>query len=713
MALKKLTFRPGINRDITNYSQEGGWYACDKIRFRKGYPEKIGGWTVVNFDAFKGTCRAILTYGTTDNAQLVNFGTNAKVYAMSGTTVHDITPLRATFTTTATDNMFETVDTSTTLTINLAGHGASTGDFVTFTGSTDVGGIPAAEINTEHEVTRVVSGNEFEVTVTTAATSTVAAGGGTSITAAFQISIGYGSSTYGYGWGAGTWGRGTWGSGASTPVSLPERLLFLEQFNNDMIFNIQDGEMYYWQYNAALTNRATALSLLTGARAVPQQVGKAMFTTSGHLLALACTEYARATTAGQTISSITNVTTTATVTTSAAHGLDVGDWVELSGQTPIAYRGEFQVTEVPSTTTFKVVLLSDPGGSATTVGTYVSIDYSGTYDPLLIRWADVNADTGPVPEEWKPTVTNSAGFLRVKGGSKIITGYNTRQETLIFTDTTLNSLQFLGTDEVFGLQSITSNINITGPNVITEANNIVMWMGHDQFFLYDGRVQTLPCTLKQYIFDDINLGQASLFFAGSNREFDEVIWFYCSDNAVNIDRYVIYNYQEQIWYYGTLNRTAWFDSQIINYPLAASNGYIYKHEDGIDDGQPLSAAAQPINAYIQSADLTIEDGERFVLTKRVIPDVNFTTSDATSTPEVEMTVGVRNFPGALVSTDDVAGNTLTRDVITTATIDQYTNQVFVRARGRQMNFKIESNKVGTQWGLGSVRIDFKPDGRRG
>jgi len=240
-----------------------------------------------------------------------------------------------------------------------------------------------------------------------------------------------------------------------------------------------------------------------------------------------------------------------------------------------------------------------------------------------------------------------------------------------------------------------------------------MWMGHDQFFLYDGRVQTLPCTLKQYVFDDINLGQSNLFFAGSNREFDEVIWFYCSDNAVNIDRYVIYNYQEQIWYYGTLNRTAWFDSQIINYPIAASNGYIYKHEDGIDDGQPLNAAAQPINAYIQSADLTIEDGERFVLTKRVIPDVNFTTSNAASTPEVEMTVGVRNFPGALVNTNDVAGNTLTRDVITTATIDQYTNQVFVRARGRQMNFKIQSNKVGTQWQLGSVRIDFKSDGRRG
>ena len=318
-----------------------------------------------------------------------------------------------------------------------------------------------------------------------------------------------------------------------------------------------------------------------------------------------------------------------------------------------------------------------------------------------------------IQKSGKPTVTNNAGFLRVKGGSKVITAFNTRQETLIFTDTSLNSLQFLGTDEVFGLQSITDNINIAGPNVVAEANNIVMWMGHDQFLLYDGRVQTLPCTLKQYVFDDINLGQANLFFAGSNREFDEIIWFYCSNNAIDIDRYVIYNYQEQIWYYGTLNRTAWFDSQIINYPIAASNGYIYKHEDGINDGQPLNATPQPINAFIQSADMTIEDGERFVLTKRVIPDVNFTTSDSSSTPEVEMTVSVRNFPGATISTNDVAGNTLTRDIVTTASIDQYTNQVFVRARGRQMNFKIASNKVGTQWELGSVRVDFKPDGRRG
>ena len=720
MALKKLTFQPGINRDITNYANEGGWWDCDKIRFRKGYPEKIGGWTTVNFDAYKGNCRAILPYSTKDSATIIAFATNAKVYALAGTTTYDITPIRATFTSTATDNMFETVSGSTTLIINLTSHGASSGDFVTFGGSTDVGGIPAVEINTEHEIIRVVSANQFEVSVTTAATSTVAAGGGTVINAVFQISIGYGSSTYGYGWGAGTWGRGTWGSGAANPVSLPERLLFLDKFNDDLIWNIQDGEIYYWTYDNSFSNTSIPLIEVSNAKAVPQQVGQIMFAPSGHLLALSCTEYNESSTAGASIVSITRSGTTATVTTSTAHGLSQYDWVLLEGQAPQAYQGEFRVTEVPSTTTFRYTIPYDPGSNATTVGSYSVKNYVGSYDPLIIRWADVDPIIGPKPEYWKPEVTNTAGFIRVKQGSKIITGFRTRQEVLIFTDIALSTLQFLGTEEVFGIQEISNAINIAGPNVVAEANNVVFWMGNDKFFIYDGRVNTLPCSVKQYVFDDMNRDQSNLFFAGINSEFNEVIWFYCSDNAVNIDRYVIYNYQENIWYYGQLNRTAWYDSSVVKFPLAASNGYIYRHEDGRDDGQPKNAAPVAIDAYIESADMAIEDGDKFILTKRVIPDVNFTNSDttnsvtgATLTPEVQMTVGVRNFPGVLVNTNDVAGNTLTRDVITTATIDQYTNQVFVRARGRQMNFKIASDGVGVQWELGAVRVDFKPNGRRG
>ena len=721
MALKKLTFKPGIYRDNTNYANEGGWYDMDKVRFRSGFAEKIGGWQVVNFTPYAGQCRSLYNYQTTDGATITGLGTSEKYYVLVGTALYDITPVRVVYTTSttpSTDNCFDTTDTSTTVTVTLTGHGANEGDYVTFAGAAAVGGVPDTELNTEHQIFNVTA-TTFDITVTTAATST-ANGGGTSITATFQIPIGYGGNTYGYGWGTGTWSRGTWGSASTNPILLPPRIIFQDQFNNDLIWNIQDGDIYYWDYDSAFSNISVGLNTLSGSRAVPEQVGKSMFASSGHLLALSCTEYGRATTAGAVISSITNSGTTATITTATSHGLDPLDWVEFSGQTPRAYQGEYQVVTTPTSTTFTVVLLEDPGGSASVEGTYVDIDYSGNYDPLLIRWANVNPDIGPQPEEWKPEITNSAGFIRVKGGSFIVTGFNTRQETLIFTNTALNSLQFLGTSEVFSVQQISDNINIAGSNVVAEANNVVLWMGHDKFYFYDGRVNTLPCSIRQYIFTDINIEQSSLFFAGTNREFSEVIWFYCSAASATIDRYVIYNYQEQLWYYGTLNRTAWFDSQVVTSPLAASGGYIYEHEVGNDDGQPTGQAPLPISAFIQSSDMTIEDGENFILTKRVIPDVNFTNSlttnpvtGATLVPEVEMTVGVRNFPGASNNTSDVAGNTLTRDVITTASINEYTNQVFVRARGRQMNFKIASNMVGVRWQIGAVRIDYRPDGRRG
>jgi hypothetical protein len=721
MALKKLTFKPGIYRDNTNYANQGGWYDMDKVRFRSGFAEKIGGWQVVNFTPYAGQCRSLYNYQTTDGATITGLGTSEKYYVLVGTALYDITPVRVVYTTSttpSTDNCFDTTDTSTTVTVTLTGHGANEGDYVTFAGAAAVGGVPDTELNTEHQIFNVTA-TTFDITVTTAATST-ANGGGTSITATFQIHIGYGGNTYGYGWGTGVWSRLTWGSASTNPILLPPRIIFQDQFNNDLIWNIQDGDIYYWDYDSAFSNISVGLNTLSGSRAVPEQVGKSMFASSGHLLALSCTEYGRATTAGAVISSITNSGTTATITTATAHGLDPLDWVEFSGQTPRAYQGEYQVVTTPTSTTFTVVLLQDPGGSASVEGTYVYIDYSGNYDPLLIRWANVNPDIGPQPEEWKPEITNSAGFIRVKGGSFIVTGFNTRQETLIFTNTALNSLQFLGTSEVFSVQQISDNINIAGSNVVAEANNVVLWMGHDKFYFYDGRVNTLPCSIRQYIFTDINIEQSSLFFAGTNREFSEVIWFYCSAASSTIDRYVIYNYQEQLWYYGTLNRTAWFDSQVVTSPLAASGGYIYEHEVGNDDGQPTGQAPLPISAFIQSSDMTIEDGENFILTKRVIPDVNFTNSlttnpvtGATLVPEVEMTVGVRNFPGAANNTDNVAGNTLTRDVITTASINEYTNQVFVRARGRQMNFKIESNTVGVRWQIGAVRVDFRPDGRRG
>jgi hypothetical protein len=348
-------------------------------------------------------------------------------------------------------------------------------------------------------------------------------------------------------------------------------------------------------------------------------------------------------------------------------------------------------------------------------------NYLGALNQQLIRWADVNPDTGPDPLYWKPELTNTAGFLYLQSGTSIITAYHAKQETLIWTDISLTSMQFLGTAEVFGLQEIANGISIIGGNAVASANNVIYWMGNDKFYIYNGRVDTLPCTLRQFIFEDINRQQAQTFFAGTNNQFNEIIWFYCTANATDIDRYVIYNYSDNIWYYGNINRTAWVDAGVFQYPLAAHDGWIYSHENGNNDGQPLGAAPVGMDSFIQSADVDIEDGDKFMLVRRVIPDINFTNSEVNNpvtgapiVPEATVTVGVRNFPGAVSSDVNASGLPTDRPVITsTATVNQYTNQVFIRARGRQMNFRIESSNVGTQWQLGLPRVDARPDGTRG
>tara|TARA_R100000995_G_scaffold35807_1_gene16369 strand:- start:954 stop:3134 length:2181 start_codon:yes stop_codon:yes gene_type:complete len=726
MPLSKLRFKPGINRDRTDLAQMGGWYDGNLIRFREGYPEKLGGWQAETFDRYVGEATKLFVYSTADGAELAGLATTKKVYVRGGTTLYDITPIRATFVSTATDNCFTTNTTAGTegqVLVTIVGHGATTGDFVTFTGAVAVGGITAVQLNLEFEVT-VLSADTF--TIQTAGTATSATtGGGTGITAAFQINIGADSSVAGYGWGAGTWGRGGWSSGATTPAIVTVRLIFIDNFNNDLIFNLNnEGQIFFWEYDAAFSNRAVLLSSIAGAIAVPQKTEKTLFAPSGHLLCLGASEFSLVSTAGKTISSITSTSTTATVTTGTAHGLSTGDYVVLSGQTTTAYSGEYQIT-VTSTTTFTYTLVSATTSPASVVGTYAVQDYSGgAFNPMLIRWADVNADVGPKPEVWKPQLANTAGFLFVKEGSKIVTGANVRQETLVWTDTSLSTIQFLGTAEVFSLQLLSSDTNIMGPNAFASVNNNMYWMGTDNFFVYDGRVNVLKCPLLRYVFNDINREQAQLVYGGTNKEFNEVIWFYCSGGAApstTIDRYVIYNYRDDVWYYGQLNRTTWVDAGINTFPLATSGGYIYSHENGPNDGQPLGAAPLAINSFIESAFMDIAEGEFYMLTKRVIPDVDFATSEtvdpvtgATLTPAVDMSVAVTKFPGAATSTTDVAGTTLTRGVTTsTATIDQYTNQVFIRARGRQMNFKISSNTVGTQWQLGDARVDAQPDGLRG
>jgi len=729
MPLNKLKFRPGINRDRTNLAQMGGWYDGNLIRFRGGFAEKIGGWQAETFDRYVGEATKLFVYSIDTGAEVAGLATTKKIYIRAGTKLYDITPIRATFTTSttpSTDNCFTTNTTTGTegqVLVTLAGHGATTGDFVTFSGAVAVGGITAPQLNLEFEVT-VIDANTF--TIETAGTATSAAtGGGTGITAAFQINIGADSSIAGYGWGAGTWSRGTWGGASVLPAIVNVRLIFMDNFNNDLIFNLNnEGQIFFWEYENTFSNRAVLLSSIAGSIAVPEKTEKTLFASSGHLLCLGASAYSETATAGATISSITSAGTLATVTTGSAHGLSTNDYVSLSGQTTTAYSGTYQII-VTSTTTFTYTLAAATTSPASVAGSYQSINYSvGSFDPMLIRWADVNADIGPKPEVWKPELANTAGFLFVKEGSRIITGANVRQETLIWTDTSLSTLQFLGTAEVFGLQLLSNDTNIMGPNAWASVNNNMYWMGTDNFFVYDGRVNVLKCPLLRYIFEDINREQSQLVYGGTNKEFNEVIWFYCSGGATpstTIDRYVIYNYRDDIWYYGQLNRTTWVDAGVNQYALATSGGYIYSHENGPNDGQPLGAAPLAINSYIESAFMDIAEGEFYMLTKRVIPDVDFTTSQtvnpvtgATLTPAVDMAVAVTKFPGAATQTTDVAGATLTRGVTTSATtIDQYTNQVFIRARGRQMNFKISSDTVGTQWQLGDTRVDAKPDGLRG
>jgi hypothetical protein len=728
MPLSKLKFNPGINRDRTDLAAMGGWYDGNMIRFRDGYPEKLGGWQAETFTPYIGDATKLFVYSIDTGAEIAGLATTKKIYIRAGTTLFDITPIRVTYTTSttpSTDNCFTTNTTAGTegqVLVTITGHGAETGDFVTFSGSVAVGGITAVQLDKEFEVT-VIGANTF--TIQTAGTATSAAtGGGTSIVAAFQINIGADASIAGYGWSAGTWSRGVWGGASVTPAIVNVRLVFMDHFNNDLIFNLNDeGPIYYWTYNATFSNRAVLLSSLPGAIAVPTGTEKTLFAPSGHLLALGATEYSETSTAGVTIAGLVSVGTTATATTATAHGLSTNDWVYLYGQTPTAYSGTYQIT-VASTTTFTYTLPAS-AGTVTAVGAYQAIDYTtGDYDPMLIRFADVNADIGPKPEVWRPELANSAGFLFIKEGSRIITGTNVRQETLIWTDTSLSTLQFLGTAEVFGLQLLSSDTNIMGANAYASVNNNVYWMGTDSFFIYDGRVNVLKCPLLRYVFEDINREQAQLVYGGTNKEFNEVIWFYCSGGvtpSTSIDRYVIYNYRDDLWYYGQLNRTTWVDAGVNTFPLATSGGYIYSHENGPNDGQPLGAEPLAISSYIESAFMDIADGEFYMLTKRVIPDVDFTASQttnpvtgATLVPAVDMSVAVTKFPGAETQTTDVAGATLTRGVTTaTGTIDQYTNQVFIRARGRQMNFKISSNTVGTQWQLGDSRVDAKPAGMRG
>lgn len=621
MPLQKILFKPGVNRENTRYTTEGGWYECDKIRFRQGNPEIIGGWTRASVNTYLGICRSLWAWVTLANVSLVGVGTNLKFYILQGGTYYDITPIRSTVT--INNNPFA-LTASTTVTVTDTAHGCVTGDFVTFNGAVDIGGagtnVTAAVLNQQFQV-NVLSADTYTITLPVTPNATAIAGspgGGAAVVAAYQINTGSAVSIPLSGWGAGGWSSGLWGVGGTSDTAL--RLWSQSNWGEDLIFAPRNGGIYYWDATTTVSTRGFDLATATGASDVPT-VQNFIFVSdiNRFVFAFGCNDY----------------------------------------------------------------------GSA-------------VQDPMLIRWSDQEDALN-----WTPSATNQAGSLRLSHGSEIVTALQTRQEIVVWTDSALYSLQYLDAPIFWGAQSLGDNISIIGPNSVALASGIVYWMGVDKFYAYDGRVQTLNCDLRRYVFQDFNAAQSAQVCAGTNEGFNEVWWFYCSANSTTIDRYVVFNYAENVWYYGAMARTAWLDSGLLDYPLAAtySNNLVF-HENGLDDNE--TGTPQPLNAYISSSEFDIGDGHNFGFVWRILPDLTFGNSTAAS-PTVTMTLyGLYNSGSGSI---DSAGQNVVKGATYNIT-EEFTGQIYTRVRGRQMIFKINSNQLGTAWQLGAPRIDIRPDGRR-
>ena len=730
MPLQKLQFRPGVNREGTTLANEGGWFECDKIRFRSGFPEKLGGWVLDTGTAqatlqppagsYWGVCRSMWNWNTLGGQNLLGLGTNLKFYIQNGADglFYDVTPIRDTAT--SVSNAFTVYTGSTTVTVTDPGHGAQTGDFVTVTyAGGAIGGMPASAINGEHQITYLNS-NQYNFTASSAATSDAGPTGTADF--AYQLTTGLATYTVATGWGAGSWGGTVSGSATTT-------------------------------LNGSINSSATTITLTSAASFAASGaivIDSEYITYSGKSTndLTGCVRGASGTTAAAHTSGavVTQVTTSGSSAWNgwgvAASGGGVGQQLRLWSQSnygedlifnprggAIYYwavntnpnvfdrgvvmaagttvNGSVMDSTAPSVA--NLVMVSDSSRFVICFGTN---DPTGTYatvaqDPLQIRWSQ--------QEEyytWTPSPTNQAGDFRLSRGSEIVAAQQTRQEILVWTDAALYSMQYLGPPYVWGFQIMGDNLSIAGPNVVSVANNVTYWMGTDKFYMYSGRVETLPCTLRQYVYQDINMLQSYQFFSSTNEGYNEIWWFYCSANSDTIDKYVVFNHLERTWYYGTMARTAWLDSPLRTVPMAAGyNGQLIYHETGNDDG--TTTPASPIEAYCQSSDFDIGDGHNFGIVWRIIPDVTFDGSDSAS-PSLDFTVRPRQNPGANYGTSDsptiTSGNNYSGQ--RTYNVQQFTEYAYERIRGRQMAFKISSNDLGVAWQLGTPRIDVRPDGRR-
>ena len=649
MPLKKIMFRAGVNRENTRYASEtmgnpnsntnvaGGWYESEKVRFRSGTPEKIGGWSRISPSTFIGYCRSLWNWVTLGGLNLMGVGTNAKFYIERDGIYNDITPLRVVPAPTINNNPFA-LTASTTVTVTDTAHGGVTGDYVTFSGAVAIGGVgtnvTAAVLNQNFMMT-VIDGNTYTITISVTPNATAIAGspgGGASVVAAYEIQASPAIQVPLSGWGGGTWGQTgtTWGNSGTSTTRL--RLWSQANFGQNLIFAYRGGSMYYWDATAGLTTRGVLVTSLPGADAEVPTIVNSVF--------------------------------------------------------------------VSDTSRFVFAFGTNDPNSLT----------PSTLDPMFIRWSDQESVT-----TWIPAVTNQAGSIRLSHGSEIITAVQTRQEIVVFTDSSIYSLQYQGPPAVWSSQLLGDNVSIQGPNAATIASGVVYWMGVDKFYKYDGRVQTLRCDLREYIFSNINTSQNLQVFSSTSEGFNEVWWFYCTADSTTINRYVIYNYAEDIWYYGTdLGRTAWIDSGLRSYPIAATyNSNLVNQEYGVDNNE--TGTPTPIVAYIESSQFDIEDGHNFGFIWRVLPDLTFRGSSSSTTPQVTMTLTPyqnsgtgANVPASTAGTSNAA---ITRTSV--APVDEFTGQVYMRVRGRQITFRIESNILGTQWQLGAPRIDIKQDGRRG
>lgn len=652
MPLQILRFKPGVNREGTTLAGEGGWFACDKVRFRSGYPQKIGGWAPDSGTPsatlrppegrFWGAARALWSWLNLSSYSLLGVGTNLKYYIQGGVggAINDITPIRAV--TTAGAVTFAATAGSSVLLVTHTGHNTLPGDFVTYSGAVSLGGAITAEVlNAEHRVLEYISSTQYTIDVSAGATASDTGNGGAAVVGAYQINTGTEYYSVGVGWGAGGWSGVTpgyasagWGREAPAVAGIGLQLRTWSQANygEDLILNPRGGALYYWKNNA------------------------------NPLI------YDRA--------------------------------VKLSSTSPAPFDTD---TACPSVCNY--VLVSDASRFVLAFGVN---DYGASaLDPLLVRWSDQENYA-----LWQPAITNQAGSYRLSQGSQIITAQQTRQEILVFTDTAVYSMQYQGPPYVWTFQSMASGITIAGPNAVATAADVTYWMGVDAFYMYNGRVQQMRCDLRQYVYGDINLTQQFQFHAGSNAAFGEIWWFYCSAGSNRIDRYVVYNYKEDIWYYGQMERTVWLDAGIRTNPIATDyQGRLLYHEVGTDDG--TTNPATPIHAYIESSDFDIGDGHNFGFVWRILPDLSFDGSTVPA-PYVNFGVRPRRNAGAAYGVESApqVSSVNNYSIMQTYPVQQFTQQVNTRLRGRQMAFRVESDMPGVAWQLGAPRIDIRPDGRR-